>query len=178
MTTDAEHDQAPNDTPPKRTRAPRGQATAAAPKQQTKLERFTRLVDIRAWVATIHDTALTLVPKLRADALSEDEFKRLTESFDVWQANDPRLHKYVDKALKTSPGVAFAVVCVGITLDRLARHNMLPFLPKQGPVASEEPQGTGRAPDVPGGSYGPPVSSNGHMTESAASGAVRVGGMP
>lgn len=140
------------DTPPqvvdatkrrRRTRAEiDAEKTAAAPKP-TRQERNSRYPDIFHLLYSINTFAAT-IDTLQDDVLSyydreeasknlgrpvpPSELEQLAMAADAYQANSPKVHKWVTKALEASPGVALLVVCVGLALPRLERHGLLPWL--------------------------------------------------
>lgn len=126
---------------PKRKRRTKAEMAADAeqpkPAAKSKLERFTRFADLHALARAANGFANGFCRDKR-DPLTDwdrqtaqdpvSELEQLVTAFDAYQAATPKLHKYVEKALSASPGVAFAVVCIGLALPRLERHGLLPWI--------------------------------------------------
>lgn len=71
--------------------------------------------------------------------IAPSELEQLAKAADDYQANSPKVHKWLIKFLEASPGVALLVVVLGLTLPRLERHGLLPWVKPQTQETSPEP---------------------------------------
>lgn len=143
MVAEAAEDQPVFSDAPKRRRRTKAEIAAAqdVPPKQSRMERWSRLPDIHAWLTTIN-TSLAAIPAVRPDCLSDPETTQLATAFDNWQASDAKVHKTVEKLLSASPAVALVIVAVGLTLPRLQRHGLIPWLKPEEPKPEIHPDAT------------------------------------